>query len=93
MDLSQRYATDSEVSFQKLEDATVLVHLGSGRIHHTNVTGSRVWELLDQGQSVGDILRALEAEFDAEPDQLRREVETFIAQLETEKMIRPAGDE
>ncbi len=91
MDLFRHYQVDNEVTFQKLEEATVLVHLATGRIHHTNATGSRIWELLEEGRSVGEILRILENEFDASPDRLAGEVEQFLEQLSAEQMIHVAG--
>ena len=91
MNLSDHYQVDSEVTFQKLEDATVLVHLTTGRIHHTNATGSRVWELLEAGRSVGEILETLQTEFEASGEQLQAEVGQFLEQLSTENMIHPAG--
>ena len=90
MDLSHRYQPDLEVSYQRLEESTVIVHLGTGRIHHTNETGSRVWELLEQGRSLGEVLATLRGEFDAPAKQLEREVEDFVRKLEEEKMIQPA---
>jgi hypothetical protein len=87
MDLSSRYRTDSEVSFQKLENATVIVHLGTGRIHHTNATGSRIWELIDEGRSLAEVVETLAAEFAVPPEQLRRDVEEFVGRLSSEKMI------
>ena len=91
MDFSRPFQIDAEVSFQKLEEATVIVHLGTGRIHHTNNTGSRIWELLDQGRSPGEIVVRLEGEFDGPPARLRQEVETFLEQLAAEKMIHQSG--
>lgn len=87
MDDSRHYLTDPEVTFQKLGDETIIVHLGTGRIHHTNATGSRIWELLDSGRSLAEIREALFAEFAVPPDQLQRELETFVEQLSAEKMI------
>ncbi len=87
MDFSRPFQIDAEVSFQKLDDATVIVHLGTGRIHHTNTTGSRIWELIEQGRSPGEIVGRLESEFDAPPELLRQEVEAFLEQLAAEKMI------
>ena len=88
MELSSRYQVDDEVTFQKLEDSTVLVHLTTGRIHHTNATGSRIWELLQAGQSLAEILKTLETEFDAAPGGLRADLEGFVEQLSKENMIR-----
>ena len=87
MNDSMRFQTDTEVSFQRLGDETVLVHLGTGRIHHANATGSRIWELLEGGRSVEELLKILQDEFDAPPDRLQQEVAAFIEQLAAEKMI------
>lgn len=92
MDLSQRYQTEGEVAFQKLGEETVLVHLTTGRIHHTNITGSRIWELLEAGQSLGEIVATLRDEFDAPPGQLESEVEKFVEQLSGEKMVKLRGE-
>ena len=91
MNFSDRYEADGEVSYQKLDDATVIVHLSTGRIHHTNSTGSRIWELLEDGHSLGEVLTQLEQEFQAPPDQLRCEVEEFVERLVNEKILRPVG--
>jgi len=92
VDFTRRYQADAEVTFQRLEDATVLVHLGSGRIHHTNLTGSRIWELLEAGKSLDEALQILGAEFDAPIEQIRKEVAEFVELLEGEKMIAPIAD-
>jgi hypothetical protein len=91
MNLSSRYEIDLEVSSQRLKDATVIVHLATGKIHHTNETGSRIWELVEQGRSGAEILDTLESEFDAPRDQLERELEGFLEQLVAQKMIRERG--
>jgi len=92
MDSSTRYQFDADVTFQKLEDATVIVHLGTGRIHHTkNATASRIWELLNEGRSVEEMLAVLGQEFEAPPEQLRREVAEFLGLLAEENMIAPTG--
>ena len=83
------YAVDPEVTFQKLGEETVLVHLTTGKIHHTNETGSRVWELLKTGQPLDEILRLLGDEFDTPPEALESDVAGFVEQLEKGKMIRP----
>jgi hypothetical protein len=87
MDESNRFRPDDDVTFQKLGEETVIVHLGTGRIHHTNATGSRIWELIEGGRSLGEIREALVGEFDASPGHLQEALETFVAQLSAEQMI------
>jgi hypothetical protein len=88
MDLSVRYQPNDDVTFQRLEDTTVIVHLGTGRIHHTNVTGSRIWELLAEGRSLEEMLPPLADEFEAPPERLRSDLESFIRTLLEANMIR-----
>ena len=92
MNDSIRYQTDTEVTFQKLGDETVIVHLGTGRIHHANATGSRIWELLEGGRSIEEVLKILQDEFEVPPEKLRQEVMGFIEQLASEKMIHSVAD-
>jgi hypothetical protein len=92
MDLSIRYQVDGEVSFQRLEDATVIVHLSTGRIHHTNATGSRLWELLEQGRPINEMLAILGQEFEAPAEQIQKDVVDFLELLSKEKMISPIGN-
>lgn len=92
MDESSRYRPDDEVTFQKLGEETVIVHLGTGRIHHTNSTGSRIWELIENGRSLGEIRETLLEEFDASPGQLCQELDGFIAQLAAERMIHAVAE-
>ncbi len=85
-----KYVVDPEVTFQELGDEPVLVHLSSGKIHHTNATGGRVWELLHEGLGTEEILERLAGEFESTSDKLRADVEAFIQRLSTERIIQPA---
>ena len=91
MNPSFRYVVHDDVTFQKLDDETVVVHLGTGKIHHTNPTGSRVWELLQEGRSLGEIIQTLESEFEAGPADLERDVTEFLEVLERENVVENAG--
>lgn len=90
MNPALRYNVHDDVTFQKLDDETVVVHLGTGKIHHTNPTGSRVWELLQQGRSLGQILQTLQSEFDTIPADLERDVAEFLELLERESVVEQA---
>jgi hypothetical protein len=86
-----RYNVHDDVTFQKLDDETVVVHLGTGKIHHTNPAGSRVWELLQEGRSLGEMMETLQAEFEASPLDMERDVAEFLEVLERENVVEIAG--
>jgi hypothetical protein len=85
-----KYVVDPEVTFQELGDETVLVHLTTGKIHHTNATGGRVWALLQEGLDTEEILDRLQGEYESTSEKLRADVEGFIQTLATEKIIQNA---
>lgn len=88
----QFYRIDPDVVSEKLGGEIVLVQLETGKIHHTNETGSRVWELLQQGRSVDEILNILHGEYPASPTVVSRDVREFLDSLGREKMIEPVAE-
>jgi len=78
---------NSNVLFKRLGDETVLFHLESDRFYELNGTAARFWELLNAGCDVTEIRERLLKEFDVDPDQLAREVETLLASLTQEDLV------
>jgi len=53
----------------------------SGMMHQLNLVGGRIWSLCDGHRTEEEIVAALAAEFDAEPEELRADVAEFVADL------------
>jgi hypothetical protein len=70
-----------------LGDAGVLVHLQTNRIFELNATGVRIWELLGEGQGLGDIERILQGEYTADRGELRTELLALIKELAREGLV------
>jgi hypothetical protein len=60
-----------------------LVMLDPRRSHYFAIDsiGSRVWELLEQPLSIGDLCSKLESEFDVTPETCRADVLAFLEEL------------
>ena len=80
-----------DVVTQRVEGATVLVHLLTNEIYALNATGSRAWELLVTGLSRDALQRELEREFDAAPAEISEEIDKLISNLVEKKLLRPAA--
>ena len=52
-----------------------------------SATAGRIWELLEEPQSVEDLCTRLRLEYDISPAQVQREVGHFIEQLAGERII------
>lgn len=76
-----------DVSWRRLEDEVVIVHLKTNRIYRLNRTAARFWELLAEGKDRAAAERALAEEFDVEDETLRQETTGLLAELSSEGLL------
>lgn len=86
------YARDPGVPHQKLDEETIVVDPRSREVHLLNETAARIWELLETSSSVDELVEALSDEYEgAPPEELRREVEAFLADLSARGLLASRG--
>ena len=71
----------ADVIFRELDGEAVLLDFASGRYFGLNAVGTRVWTQLASGASVDDAVAAVTAEFEAEPDEIARDVNELVSEL------------
>lgn len=76
-----------EVVVEKIEDASILINLQTNRMFELNSTGTRLWELLVEGNDVGAIKAQLLREYDVDQPTVGSEVDDLLARLEAEHLI------
>jgi hypothetical protein len=76
-----------EVIGQRLGDDFVVVHLRTNQIFILNRTAARFWELLESGTAIASIREILLQEFDVDKDELKRELDDFVAALSSEELV------
>jgi hypothetical protein len=76
-----------DVVWRRLEDEVVIVHLKTNRIYRLNRTAARFWELLNEGLDREHLERELLEEFDVEEAELRREIDSVVAELSREGLL------
>ncbi len=74
-----------DVVEQLIGDELVVINFGNGRYHGIRAGGVRVWQMLDAGFSLGEIVRSFDADFQVVFADLRR----FVAELQTQELIMP----
>lgn len=77
-----------DVLFQRLENDAVLLHMKNDRFYNLNRTGTRLWELLSEGQDLVHIQEQMLKEFDVEPAALQKEIKDLIVSLQKEDLVR-----
>lgn len=86
---ARRLRVSEAVVSAELEDEAVLLHLERGIYFGLDLLGATIWRLLSQGANEDEIVAAVLAEYDVEPDQLRADLAEFLGQLEANGLVLP----
>ncbi len=80
-ELHDRFNISSEVLSQEVNGETVLLDLQGECYFSLNEVGTRIWQLLQGGSSVGEALDALSDEYDVSREQLEIDVGELLDKL------------
>ena len=81
---SMRVVTAPDVMFRAVGDESVLLNLTSELYLGLDPVGTRTWNVLMSASDVQSAFVTLLAEYDAQPDQLRQDLQEFLAKLPQE---------
>ena len=83
-------ASGNQVS-SEVDGEIVSLNLKSGVYFSLNKVGSRVWQLLQESSSVGDIRATIEREFEVDTEQCERDVQRLLNRLAAKGLIEVHG--
>lgn len=75
------------VGFRRLFDEGVTLVAETSSVNVLNEPACRFLELADGARTVGEILAVLEAEYDAPPEAIRRDVDVFLERAIEAKLV------
>jgi hypothetical protein len=80
------------IIFRKIEGETILLPMASSSekveyIYNFNEIGAVIWEKIDGGKTVRDIINELIEEFEADSITIEKQVVEFISELSDSKLI------
>ena len=76
-----------QVLFQQVDDGFVLLNVANGEYYGLNELGSRIWELLQGGQSAVELMATLRQEYDVSEQQLSQDVGQFLEILQAKGLV------
>jgi hypothetical protein len=83
-----RFLVPDSVISRPVDGITVVVDVATGRSFTLDEVGTRVWELLTTMPSAQAAYETRMQEFDADPSQMRDDVERLIDALTTNELLR-----
>jgi hypothetical protein len=76
-----------DVVFRELDAESVVLDLSSGRYFGLNAVGTRVWQLIGEGQAVDRLIKTVAGEYDADETTIARDVLALLEDLKTRGLI------
>ena len=89
--VTERLEVPSNVLFRELEGECVILNLDTESYFGLDDVGTRMWLALTQAESISAALDLLQEEFDAEPEQLRRDLEKLLIDLLDQGLLERSG--
>ena len=84
---THRFNISSEVLSQEVSGETVLLDLEGESYFGLNEVATRIWQLLQSGQSIGEILDTLEDEYDVSRGQLEIDAGELLDKLKKAGLV------
>ena len=75
------------VVFQELDGEAVLVQLERGTCFTLDPIGTRIWQLIGEGDEVGRVAAALAGEFDVAPEVVERDLYLLLEELLARELL------
>jgi Coenzyme PQQ synthesis protein D (PqqD) len=88
---SERVNAAPDVLFRLVGDEGVLLNLRTQQYLGLNPVGTRVWTVLEHGETIQAAYDTVLREYDVEPVQLRLDLDRFIGQLVEHELVEHAG--
>ena len=85
--LTAQVAPREGVMFQQLQEEAVLLNLDSGLYFGLDPIGTRIWNLLAEGQSLPQIVSTIMAEYEVDNEQCKADLLKLLGDLEAQGLV------
>ncbi len=75
------------VLFQEVDGEAVLLSLDEGCYYGLDELGTRIWKLIHQDLDHDQVVAAIVAEYEVEPEQARSDLDAFLSDLRESGLI------
>ena len=89
--MQKAFKIPESVVARQVGEEVVILNLDTGTYFGLDPVGARIWELIGEGETPAQICEVLQAEYDASPERVERDIERLVAALSDEKLIETSG--
>jgi hypothetical protein len=92
MDLNSRFRRREEVAAKVIDGEAIIINLANGVYYSMDKAGALIWELLENGQPLDQIARAVVARYDIAAEKARDDVARLAGELVQENLLELSTD-
>lgn len=86
-----RYTVSPDAVCAVVDDGAVVLHMRTRRYYSLNETGTTIWESLDSGKPVPEIVASLVAAYEVDPRTAELEVGRMLTELASVELVTLEG--
>jgi hypothetical protein len=87
MNAQSKFVVSPHAMSRTIGEETVILDLESGTYFGLDPVGARMWQILEEGKSVGEARDAIFDEYEVERDRLEADLLTLAAELAERKLV------
>jgi hypothetical protein len=87
MNLSAKVTIPTQVMARQVGDEIVILDLARAIYFGLDPVGGRIWQLISEGKSLGDISDVLLSEYEVSREELQRDLARLLDELESRGLI------
>lgn len=87
LSLPKHFKVSDHVLFQEIMGNYVLLNMESEKYFGLDEVGARVWQILADEENPSKVLEQLQAEYDVDPEILRKDLIKLIEEMRQENLI------
>jgi hypothetical protein len=87
MNIERRFSILPQAMSRMVGDETVILELESGTYLGLDPVGTRVWALVSEGKTFGEICDLMVDEYEVEREQLQGDIEAFVTDLARHRLV------
>ena len=80
-----------DLAWRDIDGELFIVQSPQSLLHRSNEVGAFIWKLCDGRHTRTEVLAALQRTFAAPPEEMARDLDAFLAQLQDAGLLEDAG--
>jgi hypothetical protein len=89
MNLTDKVTIPEQVMARQVGEETVILDLASGTYFGLDPVGARIWQLLTEGRTLGEVCATMLAEYEGTREDIERDVLNLAEELRAKQLISP----